>query len=738
MAAALSLGAVAAPANAATVATSPAAQELTVSPAGSGNQCTTAAPCTLASALTVATPGAAITALPGEYGAQILRGMRGGTAEQPITVTASDGATFQRLETHVPHVTWVAPHITVVLYVHPTAVGTVVERAHLEGAGSFVRSTDVVIRDSLFENGTAIDGIQIKDSRRVTFSGNTVRNYSLIPGNNVHVDCVQVFDSHDVTIERNSLRDCSNSAIILSNGNGYGSSNIHILSNFIQGCTVVTTVCVGGSSIDTREPVFVGTVIRNNTIATGPARIGATPGLIFDRNIVEYFFGCDAPMTNTIVVASRYASCLPQLGVDGNRSGSVTFVDAASGDLRLMSAGDAQLSPIDSGMAIDSRMALIDIDGQPVKDSIAGAHSPITIALSVSVKGTGTACTSLEPCSLSTALGQAEPGSALELASGDYGRVSVSGAGGSAAEPIVVQPANGAVVRFAKLTTAIPHVHWHSLSFTAGVATSAGATGTILDGVSLSGAGAYILASDVVIRDSAFTGGSGDGIHVRSADRVTIENTSVTGFGGDCVQIIGGTGHSIRDNALQDCAAAAVIVGGNADNVLVAGNIVAGKVGVALDVRDATGVTVRDNQLLSGSTRFGDGAAVDANTIAYLGECDAKLSNSVVLAWNAGLCALPLALGRLGNSTPQVLVAREEGTTAAPVDAPEVAEVTEFPEVTEITEPLEAAAAIEGQDATTTSDPAVEVAPVDETGTAAEATTGVEIDGANLDVAEEE
>lgn len=636
---------------------------------GSGTACTGAAPCSITAAMSLAKPGATVRMLAGDHGALMLRGP-GGTAAQPIMVTADAGVTVQRLETHVPHVTFIGQRITVVLYVHLAAVGTVVDSAHLDGAGAFVRSNDVVIRNSLFENGTAIDGVQIKDSRRVTFVDNTVRNYSSIPGNSVHVDCVQIFDSHDVTIERNTLSNCSNAAIILSDGRGLGSSGIRILSNFIQGCTVVSSGCVGGSALDARELAFVGTVISNNTIATSPTRVAATEGLVFDRNIVAYFFECDAPMTNTIVIASRYNSCAWQVGVNGNRMGTVEFVDEANGDLRLVSVGDAQLAPI------GEPGAELDVDGHPTNPAVAGAHSPLEIALVVGPRGTGATCTSIEPCSLESALSQATPGTTIELQGGSYAQRSVTAPGGSASEPVIVRPANGASVTIAKLTTAVPHVVWQSINFTAGLATTTAAVGTIIDGAAFSGAGVYIVASDAVVRGSSFVNGPGDAIHVRTSSRATIEGNTVTGFKGDGIQVTGGVDHTVRGNTVGDTANG-MIIDGQARRVAVVDNRVTGTATVALDVRTASEVTVAGNELLAGSTRLGANSAT-GGTIAYLSECDAVLVGTVVLAWNTGLCALPKSLAG-GPVTPAEEVFKADAVlppTPEPAEAPAADEVT--------------------------------------------------------------
>jgi len=324
-----------------------AALVLTASPTGTGSACTTSAPCALPTALAAAGAGSTILLLSGCFGSSTLIGP-GGTSTAPVVVRPAVGASvsFSSLVSKVPWATWTGGIvITRSLYLYPEATGTIVDGLHLVGAGAFLRASHSIVRNSTFTGGVDIDAVQIKDGSDIRFEANTVDGYTTT-GGTVHVDCVQVFDTSDVVIVRNTLRNCSNSAIILSAGNGLGIRGITIQSNFMQGCMAPSASCFGGSTIDLRELSASNVVVRNNTILDGPTRLIALPGgLSFDRNIVGYLADCGAPMTDTLLLAWSTKDCLAPLamGHDGNVLGTVAFVDRAQGDLHVLSRAQVTL-----------------------------------------------------------------------------------------------------------------------------------------------------------------------------------------------------------------------------------------------------------------------------------------------------------------------------------------------------------------------------------------------------------
>ena len=322
---------------------------LVAAPAGSGTACSEPSPCSVSTAVATALPGTSIVLQTGYYGDQVLRG-RGGSG-------AGGRRARDRLRT--------------TLYIRPSAVGTVIDAVHLDGAGMFVRSTDVTVQNSVFENGHSIDGIQIGRASRVKIVGNTISHYDQSGTSGLHADCVQIFDSSDIEVRDNRISNCYNSGLIFSGGSQLGVTRVTVESNFIQGCVIKTAACKGGSAIDLREKTTSDVTVRNNTILDGSTRVATLPGVVFDRNIVSYLAVCDGPITNSIITAWNSAVCGRPSVVDssGNREGTVSFVDRANGDLHLADVESAAIQP-ESGAPVAA-----DIDGLPMPANIAGAAS---------------------------------------------------------------------------------------------------------------------------------------------------------------------------------------------------------------------------------------------------------------------------------------------------------------------------------------------------------------------------
>jgi len=349
-----------------------ASRTLYAAPTGTGSGCSSASPCAVATAVAAAGAGDTVVLQAGSYGDVNVRG-GGGTAAAPITVIPAAGAkaTFGRLGTYSPYVTWRAVTVTVTFYIYSTAVGTTVDAANINGGGMFLRSSNVTVRNSTFQNGVSLDALQISSAKNVLIENNTVRDYNQGGTTGYHADCIQIFDSSGVTLRANNLRNCYNSAIIFSPGQGKGISNVLIESNFVQGCLVKSTQCNNGNDLDIRYSSVSNVTVRNNTFLTGSVRL-TTPGIVFDRNIVDYLSDCGAVMTNSVVGSWNKGLCgtPASIGTRGNRQGVVPVRGQATGDLHLLTAGSARIAPFGGPVP-----AALDYDGEPMLADLAGADS---------------------------------------------------------------------------------------------------------------------------------------------------------------------------------------------------------------------------------------------------------------------------------------------------------------------------------------------------------------------------
>ncbi|AYG03718.1 Ig-like domain-containing protein [Gryllotalpicola protaetiae] len=378
-----------------------AATTLYASPTGTGSTCSSAAPCSLPTAVAAAPAGATIQLTAGTYPAVTVKGGHG-TAAAPVTITPASGAaaTLTTVTDQANYLTWKGVLVTAAFYL--TGTGDTVSGAHIDGGGLFVRGTDATVTGSLFENGSSIDGIQVGNAYGVTIAGNTVRNYNQSTNNGMHADCIQIFDSANVVVERNNLSNCYNSGLILSVGAGHGIYGVTIEDNFISGCITVTTLCGGGSAVDLREASTVGLVLRNNTLGAGAARLGTQAGTVADRNVIAYLSDCSVPLTNSVVASWNTKLCgatLPLLQTGGNKAGSVRFANAAANDLHLTAPADATVKAV----ATTVPRAPTDVDGDATSATIAGADTP---------KGTG-AATAADTTAPKTAITAPKSGSTV-------------------------------------------------------------------------------------------------------------------------------------------------------------------------------------------------------------------------------------------------------------------------------------------------------------------------------------
>lgn len=316
-----------------------------VSPDGSGSACSAAEPCSVDHAITSSESGGSTTIVmqSGDYGDLTLS-----TGTSGVTMTPASGAhpRIEKLDLERPGTTWRNVTVTGGVYIGKTANATTLDRVHVDGSGVFVHAAHVNIRSSTIENGTSIDGIQLGGARDVTIENSTVRDFGEGADSQVHTDCVQLFDSQDIVLRGNYLGRCDNASLIFSPGGGTGNRDVTVEGNQIQGCPVKSPRCSQGTALDLRANATDVTV-RNNTILDGSVMVEASPGLVFDRNIVGYASNCAMPMTNSVVIAWNTGICRQPalLGHDGNRSGEVRVKDRARGDLALVDASQATIQP---------------------------------------------------------------------------------------------------------------------------------------------------------------------------------------------------------------------------------------------------------------------------------------------------------------------------------------------------------------------------------------------------------
>jgi hypothetical protein len=341
---------------------------------GGGSACTADEPCALADAIARAEGGTVLLAA-GDYGDLELAG--GSThavaRTDEVAIEPAPGAdvTLGKLTLDLPATTWRGLTFTGGVYLDEAAGGTVLDDVHVDGSGVFVHAADVVISDSVIENGTSIDGIQIAGARDVTVEGSTVRGFGQGADSDVHSDCVQIFDSSRIVLRGNYLGNCDNAGVIFSPGGDAGISDVLVESNRIQGCVEKSDRCSGGTAFDLRDVTTISdVVVRNNTMLDGSVMVDPLDGLVFDRNIIGYASNCAMPMTNSIVASWNTGNCdRPEaLGRDGNRQGEVRVRDRHRGDLAPVDPQDATIDPSGAG-----EPAPAGFDGEPLSADQAGA-----------------------------------------------------------------------------------------------------------------------------------------------------------------------------------------------------------------------------------------------------------------------------------------------------------------------------------------------------------------------------
>ncbi|CAN5276533.1 hypothetical protein BH11ACT2_BH11ACT2_17070 [soil metagenome] len=369
---AIAVGAVVFGSLAGAIPASAATKTLYVSPSGSGS-CAKAHPCSLPKALAKARSGTKIKLHGGSYGSFDLSGFDQLTSVKKNVVVSpltSKTPTFDRLLSRVAHVTWRKIRVTGVWYLSRGANYSHIEKSHLDGTGLFIRANHIVVKDSTFEGGDSIDGMQIGGASHVLVTRNVVHDYNQNKNDGLHADCVQIFDSSHVTLRANKLRNCYNAGIILSGGRDPHLDHLTIESNFVQGCITISPACRGGSAADLRWVGAKQLVVRNNTFANGAVRLADQPARVFDRNIVGYLSDCGAHVTNSVILGWNKKVCSKPsaVGSKGNRTAKVSFVNRPAGNLHLTKPHQARISPKGS-----LKPAATNIDGRRSTAKVAGA-----------------------------------------------------------------------------------------------------------------------------------------------------------------------------------------------------------------------------------------------------------------------------------------------------------------------------------------------------------------------------
>lgn len=301
----------------------------------------------------------------------------------------------------------------------------------------------------------------------------------------------------------------------------------------------------------------------------------------------------------------------------------------------------------------------------------ASAAVPVSKVYFTGPAGSGTKCTVASPCSLPTALSRANGGDQVVVGPGAYPRLTTAANTRLAAAdtPARVVAVPGSTPTIAALTTNTANVVWTGLTFTGQVIVNGSAQRTVLDRVSVTGAGIFLRARDSIVRGSEISNGRNiDGIQVGRADNAQVIDNSIHDMGqdpgnsshADCIQVFDSSGVTIRGNRLRDCYNAGLIAsvgsGLGIDRLTVESNFIQTclvvtptcKGGSAADLREATATNMvfRNNTVAAGSLRIVPlpGLIADRNIVAWLSDCSAPLTNSIIAEWNVKMCRVHPAL----------------------------------------------------------------------------------------------
>ncbi|MBN9141829.1 MAG: right-handed parallel beta-helix repeat-containing protein [Micrococcales bacterium] len=326
-----------------------------------------------------------------------------------------------------------------------------------------------------------------------------------------------------------------------------------------------------------------------------------------------------------------------------------------------------------------------------------GTGTTAPAVMRVSPDGSGE-CTPSSPCRLETAIARAGSGTRIELGDGDYGDIRIDGGSryGDFAEPVVIAPAGEAAPRIAGLRTSTPSIRLEDLTIAGLLSFDDGADGGQAVRVHVTGSGMFARADHLRVIDSLFEGGSSiDGIQIAGASDVLVEGTTVrdydqeidNGRHADCIQLFDVSDVVLRGNRLSNCYNSGLIISGGGRGIqglVIEANFVQGCVvkgprcggGSTAELREqsVSGLVVRNNTFLNGSVRWGSvaGAVFDRNVVGYLSDCDAHITNSIVLGWNSKMCRTPASLDTDGNRAGEYTPVDAASGQLAPVDPEQV------------------------------------------------------------------
>lgn len=290
----------------------------------------------------------------------------------------------------------------------------------------------------------------------------------------------------------------------------------------------------------------------------------------------------------------------------------------------------------------------------------------------VSPAGSGTSCSSADPCSsVSAALAAAGPGGQVLLGSGRYPSMTLDASNilTQATTDVVVSPAPGAKPVLAGVRTSAAHVMFSRVDVTGAFYFTAGATGSSLVDSHVHGASASVLVrgSHITVRHDLIEGGHAhDGLNIAGQPGV---NTGVRIVGNtvrdftegtptqehaDCIQLFDTTHVLIERNRLYGCYASGIRFSPGArlgvSAVRIESNFIQGCLpdrqhcpsSVAADLRyPATGVTLTHNTFGHGIVFLPrSGITADDDIVGYLSgdDCSSILRNSVVVYFLPWTC----------------------------------------------------------------------------------------------------
>ena len=277
-------------------------------------------------------------------------------------------------------------------------------------------------------------------------------------------------------------------------------------------------------------------------------------------------------------------------------------------------------------------------------------------------------CTAAAPCrSFDRAYRVASPGDVVEVAGGTYGSQSIGkDSSKTSATDVVLRPAAGATVTLASLSISGSHAEVRDMRLTRDGSVGSNPIDTRdVTLRNLTGRSLFLRADDVLVAGGSYgdfdgcdSGAPEDGVKLwsdstRAADGITLDGVRIhdvrrTGCSRhtDCIQVYGGTNHTIENSTLTNCPTTGIIArpassSQRLENLRIENNYF----GSVLDGSEAinigtapdrcSGIVVRYNTVVNESSSFdcvsssgGPGSLVEGNVISVGG------GNDAVFRWN--------------------------------------------------------------------------------------------------------